>query len=64
MQTITTKTKAIKTLILADNKDAVISDCSKKDLLNTYESYKKGKLEFMTADEFKKDLLKNGYEWK
>lgn len=79
MQTITIKTnadnsiiEAIKTLILASDKDAIISydetnGLSKddaNDLLKTHESYKKGNLELMSNDEFKKDLLENGYQWK
>ncbi|WP_052137624.1 hypothetical protein [Campylobacter sputorum] len=80
MQTITIHTnadkniiEAIKTLILASDKEAIISEFKsdyelskddKQDFLNTYELYKKNKLDFMSSDEFKDDLLANGYKWK
>ena len=75
MQTIIIQTKAnksvldaIKTLILASDKSEDYGDELSKDdtqdLLNTYELYKQGKLEFMSDDEFKGDLVKKGYEWR
>ncbi|ASM37990.1 MAG: hypothetical protein SPI03_06890 [Campylobacter sputorum] len=80
MQTITIHTnadksiiEAIKTLILASDKEAIINEFKSdyklskddiQDFLNTYELYKKNKLDFMSSDEFKNDLLANGYKWK